>query len=208
VQEQRDSDPLHAKINAKLAQIATSSSTSPPWYDAWAALVPDSSDEERLAVYQAVRDAGSVPEAAGFFLVSWQIDAITLDHAAEALRAYEDQIEAIRRAHGLGEDDYWPPGEGPPDYEQAQRQMHDAWDALYAAQLEAHGEHEMARLFRTNREQFEQLSEAGRQFFHGPDADADGDDPDWLDDLLGAVADCVEPDSPMGQHFEGDSCAP
>ena len=93
-----DNDPLHAKINAKLAQIAASSSPSPPWYEAWAALGSDSSEEDRLAVYQAVRDAGSVPEAAGFFLVSWQIDAITLDHAAEALHAYEDRIEAIRRA--------------------------------------------------------------------------------------------------------------
>src|SRR5271166_2750950 len=127
VQEQRDNDPLHAKINAKLAQIATSSSTSPPWYEAWAALGPDSPEAERLAVYQAVRDAGSVPEAAGFFLVSWQIDAITLEHAAEALSGYEDRIEAIRRAHGLGDEDYWPPGEGPPEFQEAQQQMHDPW---------------------------------------------------------------------------------
>ena len=196
--ERSDNDPLHAAINAKLAEIAASASTPPPWCAAWARLGPASSEAERLAVYRAVRDAGSVPAEAGIFLGSWQIDAITLGHAEQALRGYEERLEQIRRAHGLGDDDSWPPGEGPPEYEEAQRQMHDAWDALYVAQLEAFGETEMARLFRTDRERFEQLSEAGRQFFHGPDPADDDENPDWLDDLLDTVAGCVEADSPMG----------
>jgi hypothetical protein len=161
-------------------------------------LRPESTEEERLAVYRAVRDAGSLPEDAGFFLVAWQIDAITLGRADQALRGYEDRLEAIRWAHGLGDDEYWPTGEEPAEYAAVQRQMHDAWDALYAAQLDALGETDMARLFRDDRARFEQRSEAGRQFFHGPAPADDADASDWLDDLLEAVAGCVEADSPMG----------
>jgi hypothetical protein len=76
--------------------------------------------------------------------------------------------------------------------------MHHAWDGLYAAQLEELGEPEMARLYRTDRERFERLSEAGRRFFHGPPSAGEGEGPEWLDDLLDAVAACVQADSPTG----------
>jgi hypothetical protein len=60
--------PLHAGINTKLAEIAASAPTPPSWYDAWSRLGPQSTERERPAVYRAVRDAGTVPEEAGFFL--------------------------------------------------------------------------------------------------------------------------------------------
>jgi hypothetical protein len=209
-----DQAPLHATNHARLGQIAVESSTPPAWQAAWARLGPDATEEERLAVYQAVRAAGSVPDDAGFYLVSWQIDAITTEHAEEALQAYEDLLRAIERRHGLAEDECWPPGGSPPEYEEALRQQHDAWDALYAARLDQFGEREMARLFRTDRERFDQLSEAGRQFFHGPRPlrvfDSPADDPAWLDGLLEAVAGCVEADSPLGplglRYREEDGC--
>jgi hypothetical protein len=68
--EAKDNHPLHAAINAKLAEIAAASPTPPPWYEAWTRLGPKSTDTERLAVYRAVRDANSVSEEAGFFLVA------------------------------------------------------------------------------------------------------------------------------------------
>lgn len=193
-----DKHPLYAAIDAKLAQIAAATPEPPSWHEAWLRLGPKPSEQERLAVYRAVRDAGSLPEEAGFYLVSWQVDVITLAEAEVQLRPLEDRVEAIRQAHGLGEDETWELGEGPPEYEEAQRQLHDAWDALYAAKLEEFGEHEMARLFREDREQFDQLSEAGRQFFHGPEAEDEDEDAVWLDKLLEGVSSCVEPDSPMG----------
>ncbi len=93
----RNHNSLHAAINAKLAEIAAASPTPPPWQEASVRLGPESMEEERLAVYQAVRDAGSVPAEAGFYLVSWQIDAITLGHAEDALRPYEDRLEESSR---------------------------------------------------------------------------------------------------------------
>src|SRR2546423_799870 len=66
--EQKDDHPLYAAVNATLANVAAACSPPPSWYEAWAGLVPQSSKEERLAVYLAVRAAGSVPADAGFFL--------------------------------------------------------------------------------------------------------------------------------------------
>ena len=43
---------------------------------------PDTTEEDRLAVYQAIRRAGSLPPEAGFYLVAWQADAIWLWFAA------------------------------------------------------------------------------------------------------------------------------
>ncbi len=71
-----DNDSLHAAINAKLAAVVETSSTMPGWHDAWTELGPESTEEERLAVYQAIRDSGCLPPDAGFYLVCWQIDAM------------------------------------------------------------------------------------------------------------------------------------
>src|SRR5438128_2035395 len=117
--ENRENNHLHAAINRKLATVLDSTQPPPTWADAWRRLGPESTEEERLAVYRAVRDSGVLPAEAGFFLVSWQIDASTLGHAEEALRPHEERVEALRRKYGLSEDEP-PPGEGPPDYEEAQ----------------------------------------------------------------------------------------
>src|SRR5688572_15274607 len=90
--DERNDDPLHAAINATLARIAAASSALPPWYEAWSRLGPDSSEEEVLAVYRAVRKSGSVPEEASFYLIAWQIDVITLYRAEEALSELEARL--------------------------------------------------------------------------------------------------------------------
>ena len=66
----RDNDPLHAPINAKLAEVVEASAVKPTWFAAWMGLGPESTEEERLAVYQAIRDSGCLPVEAGFYLVS------------------------------------------------------------------------------------------------------------------------------------------
>jgi hypothetical protein len=193
----RDHHPWHAAIYQKLGDIVATNSAPPAWQAAWLGLRPDATDEERLAVYQAVRAAGSVPAAAGCFLVAWLLDGLTDRRAEEGLRELEARLAAIRQQYGLEEDTSAESNEAPPEYRETMQQMHDAWDALYLATLEDHGEHELARLFRTDREQFDRLYEVGRRFFH-PDEDGDVDDADWLVLLLDMVSSCVEADSPMG----------
>ena len=80
----RDNDPLHAAIDAKLASLVANCPTPPAWAGPWR-LGPQSSDDERLAVYRAIRSSGSLPEDAGLYLVSWQIDALASRHAEQSL---------------------------------------------------------------------------------------------------------------------------
>jgi hypothetical protein len=194
----RDNHPLFAAINAKLAAIAAASSTPPAWHEAWSRLGPESTKEERLEVYRAIRAAGSVPPEAGFFLVAWMMDLLTDDRAEEGLRVAEERLEAIRQKYGLDEEVSIESSAVPPEYRDAMEQVDNAWDALYAATLEEFGEQEMDRLFRADRQHFDQRYETGRQFFHGPDRDDDPQDDDWLALVHDAVSACVEAESPMG----------
>ncbi|OHB80097.1 MAG: hypothetical protein A2V98_24835 [Planctomycetes bacterium RBG_16_64_12] len=158
----RDNDPLHEPINAKLAEVVAGLSASPAWFDAWTALGPDSTEESRLAVYRAVRDSGLLPEEAGFYLVSWQIDAMTSLDAETSLGHLDEQLKAIEEAYGLEEGEFWPPGKAPKEYEELRQQYEAAWDRMYVAKLDELGEHEMARQYRSDPDGFRRRSEAGR----------------------------------------------
>jgi hypothetical protein len=186
----------HRAIDAKLAAILEGRTEQPGWYEAWRRLTAESTDEERLSVYQAVRDSGLVPKDAGFYLVSWQIGQMAELLAETALREIDDRLEAIRTAHGLGEDDYWSPGEVPPEYRDVSEEYERASEDLFIQVLEAHGEHDMATLYRNDNETYEQRDEAGREYFHGPFRGV-VDDAEWLDLLLDNVGACVSADSPM-----------
>lgn len=193
----KDDHPLFAAINAKLEEIAAACAAPPPWYQAWVSLSPQSSHEERLAVFRAVRAAGSVPAEAGFFLVAWVVDLLTDERAPRGLRQAEKRLEAVRQKYGLDEDAA-ATDDMPVEYQEAMQQCHDAWDALCAATLQEYGEQDLARLFQEDPEEFEQRYEAGRQFFHGREGNDATEDDDWLDLLLDAVTSCIEADSPMG----------
>ncbi len=109
-----DPNPLHAAINVKLAQIVADSPESPPWYEAWKPLGPESSEEDRLAVDRAVRDAGSLPEEPGCFLGSCPVEGLKVSPPGpvpnipiiveQYLRqaGYQGQVLAVQRATRTG----------------------------------------------------------------------------------------------------------
>jgi hypothetical protein len=194
----RDHHPLRAGINRKLAEIVRAATPPPAWSDAWLRMGPETSAEERLAVYQAIRDSGSVPPDAGFFLVAWQIDDMTSADTSEDLHQAEDHLEAVRRDLNISEDELLAPEEEPHELKEAQARVAEAMDVLCAAKMAEFGEAEMARLFQADETEFARRRETGRIFFHGPRLSSDVDDSFWLDDLKAAVAECIEPDSPMG----------
>jgi len=170
----------------------------PSWYKVWQALGPESTDEERLTVYRAVRDSGLLPDEAGFFLVSLQIDEIATRDEAECLRDYEERLKEIEQAYRFNDGEVWSPKTAPEDYQEVQREYYRAWDELFANKLEEFGETEMARLFQTNPNRFERLTEAGRRFFHDG-SDAESDTPFlWVKQVVEAVAEHMTADSPMG----------
>lgn len=185
-------------VDAKLKSIADTAPTKPPWYGAWQELGPGSTEEDRLVVYRAVRDSGLLPHEAGFFLVSLQIDEIATRDSRESLREYEDRMEAVQEAYQFDDGEVWSPETAPEGYQETQREYHQAWEELFARKLEEFGEQEMARLFRSDRERFEQLTEVGRQYFRGKEDPEDDTPFSWVKLLVEAVAEHITADSPMG----------
>jgi hypothetical protein len=188
--------PWYPAIHAKLTGIAQALPQRPAWYEQWLQLGPQSSDEQRLRVYQAVRNAGVLPADAGFHLVTWHIDAMSSLAAEVELHALEDQMDSVKRRHGLAEDDFWLPEEAPAEYEQLRQTYQTAWDAIYVRLLRHHGEHEAAELFCQDHQEFERKAEAGREYFHGPLGDDDA--PPWLYEFIDTVAEQMTADSPTG----------
>ena len=179
---------LYAAINAKLASLLESSPDLPSWHERWKNLGEQSTDEERLGVYQAIRDSGFLPASAGFYLVSWQIDNVASRRSEKELSQLEEQLSAIEEAEGLTEEGFWSSGEAPDEYVEILEQYQDTWYRIFAATLDEHGERAMASLFRTDPAEFERRSEAGQEFFHGPLPADFADVPAWLDSLIEDVA--------------------
>ncbi len=73
-----------------------------------------------------------------------------------------------------------------------------AWGEVFACKLEQFGESEMAHLFRDDEQRFDRLTDAGRQYFFGPESNAESMPEIWLHGLVEAVAGCMMADSPMG----------
>jgi len=202
----QDTDPLHAAITARLASLVVDPAAPPAWYEAWQALGPDATEAQRLAVYQAIRDDGALPGDASFYLIAWQIDALSSLIAEAALSEMDDELSAIQKAHGLDEEDFWEPGEAPEEYEQLHHRYIEAWNRLFVEQLRLHGEPEMAELFLTDPVGFRQRTERGRGYFHS----AADDSAAWLDELAEEVAATMTSESapgPLGfRHYEDDGC--
>lgn len=187
------------RIEATLASILAAAPRALGWAVQWKRLGPESTAQQRLAVYQAIRNSGLLPQDAGFYLVSWQIDEITEVNAINVLGHLDDRLRAVEKKHGLREGEFWSPDEAPPEYEELRLEHQRAWDELFADTLEKYGEREMAELFRTDDDEFERRSETGRQFFFNDSRLAGASSlPGWLDSLFEVVAANMSPQNAMG----------
>src|SRR4051812_7014168 len=106
----------HNAINTKLAQAAAAAGGPPPWYDMWTRLGPEASERDRLAFYQAVRNARSLPDEAAFYLLSWQIDAVRDGVTEKYLHELEERLLTIQSEHGIIDVESAARGEGPAAY--------------------------------------------------------------------------------------------
>jgi hypothetical protein len=166
----RNKERLGTVIDRKLAGLARAAPQSPAWHEAWSQLGPGSTGEERLRVCLAIRDSGSLPDAAGYFLVCWKAE----DLAADAVGKLRDPLPIVNR------------------YE-----VRRTSDRLFAELLERHGEGRIASLFHTDPEGHARRREAGRQFFFGPEETEGPWDAGRLAALVRAVADCITASTPV-----------
>jgi hypothetical protein len=194
----KDSQAPYSALDAKLAEFVAQAASPPGWYERWRNLGPAATDEDRLAVFQAIRDAGELPPEAGFHLVAWQIDLLTAAATTVELEHFYQRLQSLRLEHGLFPDEEWPAGQEPPAYHELNRRFAAAWDNIFARKLKQHGEHKMARLFLADRPEFDRQWELGRRFF-GESADTGEDESSqWLQVLHDIVDDCIEVDGAAG----------
>ncbi len=107
-------------------------------------------------------------------------------------------MKAIEKQYRLSEGGVWPSGAAPAGYADLRQQYYRAWGEVFGRKLEEFGERKMATLFRDDEEQFDRLTDAGRQYFFGLDNNAENMPEVWLRGLVEAVADCMVADCPMG----------
>jgi hypothetical protein len=168
---------LYAQVDRGLAELAHHAPTVPAWYEALRRLGSEPSDEKRLAVYQAVRSDETVPPEVPFFLVARHAETMMV-LGKNRLNDLNDQLDAIRQQHGLDAEDAWLPGEAPEECERLEREMEEAWPEVYPETLERCGEHEMADLFRRDRDRFDDWRGRGRAYLEATLLDHDGPDVD------------------------------
>ncbi|HVW38743.1 MAG TPA: hypothetical protein VHB99_15620 [Pirellulales bacterium] len=189
---------VYERIDDKLRQLARQSSNEPSWRKGLERLSASASDDARLAVYQAVRNGGGLPDEAGFYLVAFMIDELTNESRSEKLRKIERQIQRIERKHGLRKDEYWTDDDAPAEYQAARKRQREIWDEVFRENLIAHGENEIAELFARDRSAYEAKFEAGRLYFFGTAFSTPDGLEAWVDGLMEAIAGCISVDSPIG----------
>ncbi|MEI8375152.1 MAG: hypothetical protein WCJ35_20215 [Planctomycetota bacterium] len=175
-----DDDIFFAAVNVKLTAIAEASRTPPSWYGDWMRLEPGSTKEERLAVYQAIRDSGCLPEEAGFCLMSWWSEVMADLEAETSLQNLNKRMEAMEKEYESERGELWPNDQVPEEYEELSRQYQDAWDEIFVKKLKAFGEQEIADMYSAAPKQFDRCYEIGLQYLLGPIKAAKAISPDEL----------------------------
>jgi hypothetical protein len=188
-------------LDKKLEGLLATAPTPPAWRDAWLRSCrgrkrtlggppqEQAEPEERLAVWQAVRDSGALPEDAGLFLVADQVEFLTELQVGETMEQIEAATDALWEERGLGE---WrsQTGRDSDDFLEFQRRCPATWDRLYVDLLLRHGEADLARLYRADRERFDERVAAGRAYFYPPPPEEPPAPPPprWAQDFVAEVA--------------------
>src|SRR5262245_34620082 len=163
----------YTAIDAKLEAVVAAAPAPPAWHAAWlhsrrgrkitigGPPQEQAEPEERLAVRQAVRDSGVLPEDAGFFLVADQVEFLTELQVGEAMERIDAPTDALWEERGLGE---WrsQTGRDADAFLEFRGRCPATWDRLYRDRLLRHGEADLARLYRADRERFDERVAAGR----------------------------------------------
>ena len=210
----------YEQIDAVLRTLGRELPRLPEWWQQFLELSADSSDEQRLAVYQAVRDDGCLREEEGEFLVCFTVDekitrsaggdgppiderATQLDAACEQGKISldkpppdRDSIEGrvAEALHALSRVDLDGPAEEVSTYE---AQVLEAWRSLLLKELEEHGETNLADTLRRFPCRFAAAMRNGRASFFDSSAEA-ASMRATVQSLFDAVTECVHSDVEMG----------
>jgi hypothetical protein len=182
------------QIDAVLRTVGRQLPRLPDWWPEFLDLTADSPDEERLAVYQAVRDDGTFEEQEGSFLVCYTIDQmITRRGSVEAL-PIDERTDQITELYKLLDPHRRPCDESDP----LEGQPLGIWRARFLEQLEAHGEIELLDLYRRAPINMSSDMKFGQIPFFGSPPEGVELLRACVQSLYDEVSECVSSDWPMG----------
>ena len=136
-------------------------------------------DKERAAAAEAnlvllvghvqdLRDRGTLPKALAFGHIAraltWLAESrVQASHRSGELAELSEDIKAIEKAHGLGPKDFWPNGDGPPEWQALNDQYSQVAIEITAEFMREHGEDKMAEIMLADLERFDRLCAVDRR---------------------------------------------
>ena len=144
--------------------------------DAFETVIESGDPEPWMREVQRARDAGLLGEEIAWFLLYRFVDAamfMVVDSDPD-LAALGARVEEIERAHGLGEDEAFFVGQGPPEWEEATEAWTVVYDQRFAEVFRRVGEEEMA--MQHKRAGDDPRYGAGREAIFGSSEDLDAGD--------------------------------
>ena len=167
----RDKSEEDAEIRRTLSRIARNSALGVTWQDQVKMLrhKENRTVEDWQTLARTCREVGSLPEDACFFQIVWAIgwDAQTWKDAIYE-RDFANRLEALNKAHGLAEDEFFSLDDQPDDYRALDAEYEQATDQIMVEMFQRYGEYEIADLYEKDRPEYDRRAEAGRYFFFGP----------------------------------------
>jgi len=129
--------------------------------------------EETLRFAQAVRRHKGDPDGFVSGLIARLCVSIGEDRSLEdrELDAIQKRIAAFNKAAGLTDDEYWPRGEGPEEYEAMNVEFEQRMDDIIVEVMREHGEHDLVKLFQDDRDEFDRRIEEDRKRLFGDKGD-------------------------------------
>lgn len=121
---------------------------------------------------QLARDLDVIGEDSALYLIeifTEEAAARSIDEDPE-LRDLTARMQRVEDQHGLGEDEAFVVGEGPPEWEALNRRWNARFDQLHARLLESLDEPGAAAEMRRHRERYSQRTAAGWEEMIGEDA--------------------------------------
>jgi hypothetical protein len=184
----------YERIDAVLRQAARELPRLPDWWPQFLQLPPDAPEEQRLEVYQAVREDGTFEEHEGDFLVCFTIDQILTRRGRVEPQPIDERMAQVNELYRLLAPDRKPLDEWSP----LEGQPLGVWQKLFAEHLELYGETEMADLFRRHPGNLITATKFGQLPFFGSPPDEASATRALVQSLFDEVSKCVTSAWEMG----------
>lgn len=132
--------------------------------------------ENFLEAIDAGVKAGRLNESESYFSRVYPIEQVHNERIIDGsydyrLNAINQKFDAIRKEHGLEDDEFWLIGEGPQEWEITNAEYDLITNELFVSTLIEFGAKDLADLLKNDPEEFEHRREAGRAVFFEPEED-------------------------------------